>query len=251
MLPSSTESYQSYIESYQYYIEYDECYTKSDQSRKSFLNLTTSYRIVSNPSNLTRSCQILAILHSFTKSNQSYIESYQWYIEYDESYTKSDQSRKSFLNLTISIKSYEILPNVFQPYKILSNLSHITLYYKVLLISHRILPMLHRIWRILHQIWPISPKLAKSYNIHQIVSNPSKPFQPYKILSNLSHIPLYYKVVLISHPILPMLHRIWRMLHQIWPISPKLAKSYNIISNRIKSFQPYKILSNLSHITQF
>src|SRR5882757_8962337 len=69
------------------------------------------HRIVSNPSNLTKSCQILAILHSFTKSNQSYIESYQCYIEYDESYTKSDQSRKSLLNLTISIKSYQILPN--------------------------------------------------------------------------------------------------------------------------------------------
>src|SRR5882757_2534796 len=114
MLPSSTKSYQSYIESYQYYIEYDESYTKSDQSRQCLLNLTISiksYQILPNPSNLTKSCQILAILHSFKKSNQSYIESYQCYIEYDESYTKSDQSRKSLLNLTISIKSYQILPN--------------------------------------------------------------------------------------------------------------------------------------------
>src|SRR5882757_4569819 len=100
ILPCITKSYQSYIESYQYYIEYDESYTKSDQSRQSLLNLTISiksYQIVPNPSNLTKSCQILAILHSFKKSNQSYIESYQCYIEYDESYTKSDQSRKSFL----------------------------------------------------------------------------------------------------------------------------------------------------------
>src|SRR5882757_5639944 len=129
MLPSSTKSYQSYIESYQYYIEYDESYTKSDQSRQCLLNLTISiksYQIPPNPSSLTKSCQILAILHSFSKSNQSYIESYQYYIEYDESYTKSDQSRKSFLNLTISIKSYQILPNLFQPYKILSNLSYVT-----------------------------------------------------------------------------------------------------------------------------
>jgi len=158
--------------------------------------------------------------------------------------------------LAKSYNIHQIISNPskpFQPYKILSNLSHITLYYKVLPVLHRILPILHRIWRILHQTWPISPKLAKSYNIHQIVSNPSKPFQPYKILSNLSHIPLYYKVLPVLHRILPILHRIWRMLHQIWPISPKLAKSYNIHkSYQIlpNLFQPYKILSNLSYVTQ-
>src|SRR5882757_8922933 len=126
ILPCITKSYQSYIESYQYYIEYDEAFTKSDQFRQSLLNLRTSHQIVSNPSNLTKSFQILAKLPSSTKSYQSYIESYQYYIEYDESYTKSDQSRQSLLYLTTSHRIVSNPSNLTKSCQILAILPCIT-----------------------------------------------------------------------------------------------------------------------------
>src|SRR5882757_6030150 len=91
-----------------------------------------SYQILPNPSNLTKSFQILAILPSVTKSYQPDIESYKYYIEYDESYTEYYQSHQ-MPNPTISHQIISNPSKSFQPYKILSNLSHITLYYQVLL----------------------------------------------------------------------------------------------------------------------
>src|SRR5882757_11300720 len=102
---------------------------------------TISYQILPNPSNLAKSSQILANIPCFTKHYQSYIESYQYDVE-------SDESSNLTPNLINHTKACQILSNPcksFQPYKILSNLSPLTQYYQVLSILHRVLPILHRI----------------------------------------------------------------------------------------------------------
>src|SRR5882757_9696042 len=76
-----------------------------------------SYQILPNPSNLTKSCQILAILPSSTKSYQSDIESYPYYSEYDESYTESDESRQNLPNLTKFCQILAILHSSTKSYQ--------------------------------------------------------------------------------------------------------------------------------------
>src|SRR5882757_6659848 len=117
--------------------------------------LAKCYQVLPNLSILTKSSQILAILPSITKYYQSCIESYQYYIEsyqsYIESYqydVESDESSNLTPNLINLTKVCQILSSSsksFHPYKILSNLSHLTQYYQVLSILHRLLPILHRI----------------------------------------------------------------------------------------------------------
>src|SRR5882757_9469971 len=102
---------------------------------------TKSYQILQNPSNLTKSSQILAILPSITKYYQSYIESYQYDVDSDE----SSNLTPNLINLTKACQVLSSPSKSFHPYKILSNLSHLTQYYQVLPILHRILPILHRI----------------------------------------------------------------------------------------------------------
>src|SRR5882757_2597438 len=138
-----------------------------------------SYQILPNPSNLTKSCQILAILPSSTKSYQSDIESYPYYSEYDESYTESDGSRQSLPNLTISHQILAILPSITKSYE--PDIESYQYYIEY-----------DEPYTESDQSRQDLPNLKIS---HQIVSNPSKSFQPYKILSNLSYLTQWYQVL--------------------------------------------------------